>query len=39
MSGRPGSIKAEFAIPLPRPRNIASVEFNALRGKALSLLG
>jgi len=39
MSGRPGSIKAEIGISLPRPRNIASVEFNALRGKALSLLG
>ena len=39
MSGRPGSIKAEIEILLPRPRNIASIDFNALRGKALSLLG
>jgi NitT/TauT family transport system ATP-binding protein len=38
MSGRPGTIKAEIDISLARPRNIASVEFNALRGKALSLL-
>lgn len=39
MSGRPGAIKAEIPIPLPRPRNIASVAFNELRGNALSRLG
>jgi ABC-type nitrate/sulfonate/bicarbonate transport system ATPase subunit len=39
MSGRPGSIKAEIVVDLPRPRNLASVEFNALRGLALTALG
>jgi NitT/TauT family transport system ATP-binding protein len=39
MSGRPGSIKAELQVNLPRPRNLASVEFNALRGRALAALG
>jgi len=38
MSSRPGSIKAEIDVDLPRPRDIASLEFNALRGRALALL-
>jgi ABC-type nitrate/sulfonate/bicarbonate transport system ATPase subunit len=39
MSGRPGSVKGEIDVGLPRPRNLASVEFNALRGRALAMLG
>ncbi|MFO1284403.1 MAG: ABC transporter ATP-binding protein [Burkholderiales bacterium] len=39
MSGRPGSVKAELVVDLPRPRKVASIEFNALRGRALAMLG
>ena len=38
MSSRPGSIKAQIDVTLSRPRDIASLEFNALRGQALALL-
>jgi NitT/TauT family transport system ATP-binding protein len=38
MTGRPGSIKAQLQVDLPRPRTIASLEFNAVRGEALALL-
>lgn len=38
MSGRPGSIRADIPIPLARPRDLASDEFNSLRAQTLSFL-
>jgi NitT/TauT family transport system ATP-binding protein len=38
MSARPGRIREILDIDLPRPRDLASPEFNALRGKALNYL-
>jgi len=38
MTARPGRIKTELRISTPRPRDIASPEFGALRKQALDLL-
>ncbi len=38
MSGRPGVVRATFDIDLPRPRDVTSVAFNDLKGRALALL-
>jgi ABC-type nitrate/sulfonate/bicarbonate transport system ATPase subunit len=38
MSARPGQIREIIDVDLPRPRDLASPEFNALRGRALRYL-
>jgi ABC-type nitrate/sulfonate/bicarbonate transport system ATPase subunit len=38
MTARPGTIKEELPISLPRPRDIASPEFGQLRKRAMDLL-
>ena len=38
MTARPGTIKEELAIPIPRPRDIAGLEFSQLRKYAMDLL-
>jgi ABC-type nitrate/sulfonate/bicarbonate transport system ATPase subunit len=38
MTARPGRIKEEIRVSLPRPRDIAGTEFSALRKRALELL-
>ncbi|HWM45291.1 MAG TPA: ABC transporter ATP-binding protein [Xanthobacteraceae bacterium] len=38
MSARPGRIREILDVDLPRPRDLASAEFNALRGRALTHL-
>jgi len=38
MTARPGTIKADFRVSHPRPRDIGSVEFAALRRQTLELL-
>ncbi len=38
MSARPGRIRETLNVHLPRPRDLASPEFNTLRGKALKYL-
>ena len=38
MTARPGTVKEELKIPLPRPRDIASLEFGQLRKYAMDLL-
>jgi NitT/TauT family transport system ATP-binding protein len=38
MTARPGAIKADIRVSQPRPRDIGSVEFSALRRQTLELL-
>lgn len=38
LSEKPTKIKADLAIPLPRPRNRAGEDFNRIRGKILELM-
>jgi ABC-type nitrate/sulfonate/bicarbonate transport system ATPase subunit len=38
MTARPGRIKEIVAVDLPRPRDVTSVEFNALRRRVAELL-
>ena len=38
MTARPGTIKADIRVSQPRPRDIGSVEFSALRRQTLELL-
>ena len=38
MSARPGRIREIIDVDLPRPRDLASTDFNALRGRALGYL-
>jgi ABC-type nitrate/sulfonate/bicarbonate transport system ATPase subunit len=38
MTGRPGRIRLVLDVHLPRPRDLVSAEFNALRGTALRQL-
>jgi len=39
LSGRPGTVRADIAIPLPRPRDVTSIEFNRIKAESLSHLG
>jgi len=38
MTARPGTIKEEMKLSLPRPRDIGSLEFSQLRKYAMDLL-